>query len=251
MQAEQLRHPGGRNLTGLSSGRLDRAGKLAADAPSTAALVLVGLLAQAPAAGNPLAAMTPKASAGDFAGAAADAERLLPTAADRARVLSLLARLEQRTGQINRAVVHAREAAAAFAATSRPREASDAWNLAAMAEFTRGDCGTAATHLAQAIRLATDAGDAARQAEQTGNLGSVYFSLGRYDDAAAAFADGRAPWPTRTPPTRGRHRAWPCSTPTTPRCCSASAATPRRSTAIAAWSTPTRRCRRPSARRCW
>ena len=139
--------------------------------PSTAVLALVGLLAQAPAAGDPLAAINAKAAAGDFAGAAVDAERLLTTTADRARVLHLLARLEQRTGQLDRAVGHARDAAAAFAATARPREAADAWNLAAMAEFTRGNFGAAATHLAQAIRLATDAGDAARQAEQTGNLG--------------------------------------------------------------------------------
>lgn len=160
--------------------------------PSTAVLALVGLLAQAPAASDPLAAINAKAAAGDFAGATADAERLLPTAADRARVLSLLARLEQRSGQLDRAVGHARDAAAAFAASSRPGDASDAWNLAAMAEFTRGNFGAAATHLAQAIRLATDASDAARQAEQTGNLGSVHFSLGRYDDAAAAFERARA-----------------------------------------------------------
>ncbi|MFN7980050.1 MAG: CHAT domain-containing tetratricopeptide repeat protein [Vicinamibacterales bacterium] len=160
--------------------------------PSTAVLAIVALLAQAPAAADPLAGINARAARGDFAGAIDDAEHLLATASDRARVLYLLARLEQRTGRLDRAVGHARDAAAAFVASNRPTDASDAWNLAAMAEFTRGNFGAAAAHLGQAIGLATSAGDIAKQAEQTGNLGSVYFSLGRYDDAASAFGRARA-----------------------------------------------------------
>ena len=160
---------------------------------STAVLALAALLAQAPATADLEAAVAARAARGDVAGAIADAERLLAaTPGARPRLLYLLARLEQRAGHLDRAVEHATAAADALAAAAEPASAADAWNLAAMAEFTRGNFGAAATLLARAIPLARDAGDAARQAEQTGNLGSVYFSLGRYDEAASAFGRARA-----------------------------------------------------------
>ena len=160
---------------------------------STAVLALAALLAQAPATAGPEAAVAARAARGDVAGAIADAERLLATTPDaRPRLLYLLARLEQRAGHLDRAVEHAAAAADALAGAGEPANASDAWNLAAMAEFTRGNFGAAATLLARAIPLARAAGDAERQAEQTGNLGSVHFSLGRYDAAAAAFGQARA-----------------------------------------------------------
>ncbi|MEZ5419313.1 MAG: tetratricopeptide repeat protein [Vicinamibacterales bacterium] len=160
----------------------------------TAVLVLAAWLLQAQAAPpDAMADAEAKAARGDLAGAAADLAALLETPdADHGRVLYRLAAVEQRLGRNDAALDHARQAAERLARAGRGGDASDAWNLAAMVEFTRGGFAGAAAHLERAIALSEGADDAARLAEQLGNLGSVHFSVGRYDDAAAAFARARA-----------------------------------------------------------
>lgn len=168
-----------------------------------AAVVVATLLAQVPAATDPLAAAEALAARGDLTGAAAAFERLLDAPEiDRGRALYRLAAVEQRLGRAEAALAHAREAAGHLAAAGHAGEASEAWNLAARVEFTRGDFAAAAAHLERALALSEGAGDSARLAEQVSNLGSVYFSIGRYDEAARAFDRARqlaeshrdAPW---------------------------------------------------------
>lgn len=161
--------------------------------PSTAVLALVALLGQAPAAADPLAAINAMAARGDFAGAAAEAARLLAaTSPADPRVLFVLARLEQRLTRLEQALDHAGGAAAAFDAQSRHAEASEAWNLAGLIDYTLGRYADAETAFDRALQRSTATGDEARRAEQLGNLGSVFFALGRYDAAAAAFGQARA-----------------------------------------------------------
>ena len=185
---------------------MDPAGKLWDVTSAVAVIALAALLAQAPAATDPTAAAQAKAEAGDVAGAAADYRRLLDgAAAPRALVLFRLANLERRMGDDTAAVGHALEAARILQGDGELGRASDALNLAAMTEFTRADYPASAHHLDDAIRLSEQAEDWARHAEQLGNLGSVYFSLGRYDDAARVNAralavtdrHGREPWAAR------------------------------------------------------
>jgi tetratricopeptide (TPR) repeat protein len=174
--------------------------------PSTlVGLILAGLLAQSPDAGTPAtqARADARAERGDLAGAVADYAALLrDPRADRPRTLYRLAAVEHRSGRHDEAAAHAREAAGLLTADGRTADAADAWNLAAMAEFTRGNYGASADHLTTAIRLSGDAADWGRHAEQLSNLGSVHFLTGRYDDAASTFdralalsrADPAAAW---------------------------------------------------------
>lgn len=160
--------------------------------PSTAALVLAMLLAQAPDAADPLAGINAKAARGDFAGALAEAERLVTSGTASPRALFVLARLEQRLTRLEPALGHARQAAAAFDVEGQPAEASEAWNLAGLIDYARGRYADAASSFDRALQRSTASGDEARRAEQLGNLGSVYFALGRYDAAASAFGQARA-----------------------------------------------------------
>ena len=89
-------------------------------------------------------------------------------------------------------------------ATGQTIEASEAWNLTGLLEYGRGAYDAAREAFDRALQRSTASDRPAQQAEQLGNLGSVYFSLGRYDDAAAAFGRARAlanahtaePWAT-------------------------------------------------------
>ncbi len=171
-----------------------------------AGIALAALLAQTPAAADPTAAAEAKAAQGDLAGAAADYRALLLGAsAPRAVVLYRLANLERRLGNDTAAVARALEAASLLQRDGDRSRASDALNLAAMAEFTRANYSASARHLDEAIRLSGQSADWERHAEQLGNLGSVYFFVGRYDDAARVNARAltvtdqhrAAPWAAR------------------------------------------------------
>jgi tetratricopeptide (TPR) repeat protein len=159
-----------------------------------AGFVLAGLLAQAPAAADPaLAAAEARAAGGDLAGAAGDYRRLLADGrGPRALVLYRLADLERRTGDHAAAATHAIEAAELLRAEGDLANASEALNVAGMAETNLGRFDAAILRFARAMALSREAGDWARHAEQVGNLGTVYFPIGRYDEAAAAFASARA-----------------------------------------------------------
>ena len=163
----------------------DTAGKLCVVAFVLAGIALAALLAQPPPLSNPMAAAEAKAAQGDLAGAAAEYRALLDgTSVPRAVVLYRLANLERRLGNDTSAVARALEAAGLLQRDGDRGRASEALNLAAMAEFTRANYTAAARHLDEAIRLSGQAGDWERHAEQIGNLGSVHFSMGRYDEAA-------------------------------------------------------------------
>ncbi len=154
-----------------------------------AGIALAALLAQTPSAADPMAAIEAKAATGDLAGAAADYRALLDNhSAPRALVLYRLANLERRLGHDTAAVARALEAAGLLQRDGDHGRASEALNLAAMAEFTRADYAASARHLDAAIRLSDEGADWERLAEQLGNLGSVYFFVGRYDDAARVNA---------------------------------------------------------------
>lgn len=159
-----------------------------------AGFVLAGLLAQAPAAADPaLAGAEARAARGDLAGAADDYRRLLADGrGPRALVLYRLADLERRTGDHAAAATHAVEAADLLRTAGDPANASEALNVAGMAETNLGRFDAAIVRFERAMALSREAGDWARHAEQVGNLGTVYFPLGRYDEAAAAFARARA-----------------------------------------------------------
>ena len=159
-----------------------------------AGFVLAGLLAQAPAAADPaLAGAEARAARGDLAGAADDYRRLLADGrGPRALVLYRLADLERRTGDHAAAATHAVEAADLLRTAGDPANASEALNVAGMAETNLGRFDAAILRFERAMALSREAGDWARHAEQVGNLGTVYFPLGRYDEAAAAFARARA-----------------------------------------------------------
>ena len=171
-----------------------------------AGIALAALLAQAPSATDPTAAAEAKAAQGDLAGAAADYRALLDgVSAPRAVVLYRLANLERRLGNDTAAVARALEAASLLQRDGDRGRASEALNLAAMAEFTRANYVASARHLDEAIRLSGQGADWERHAEQLGNLGSVYFFVGRYDDAARVNARALtvtdqhrgAPWAAR------------------------------------------------------
>lgn len=159
-----------------------------------AGFVLAALLAQAPAAADPaLAAAEARAAGGDLAGAARDYRRLLADGRGRkALVLYRLADLERRTGDHAAAATHAVEAADLLRAEGDLANASEALNVAGMAETNLGRFEAALVRFTRAMALSREAGDWARHAEQVSNLGTVYFPLGRYDEAAAAFARARA-----------------------------------------------------------
>lgn len=161
---------------------------------SLAALALAGLLAQAPAAADPaIAAAEARAASGDLAGAAAVYRQLLTDGrAPRALVLYRLADLERRTGNHAAAATHAAESADLLRAAGDTGKASEALNLAGMADTNLGRFEAAIVHFENAMALSRQAGDWARHAEQISNLGAVYFPLGRYDEAAAAFTRSRA-----------------------------------------------------------
>ena len=171
-----------------------------------AGIALAALLAQTPLAADQTAAAEAKAATGDLAGAAADYRALLDNnSAPRALVLYRLANLERRLGHDTAAVARALEAASLLQREGDRGRASEALNLAAMAEFTRADYAASARHLDSAIRLSGEGADWERLAEQLGNLGSVYFFVGRYDDAARVNAQAltvtdqhrAAPWAAR------------------------------------------------------
>lgn len=159
-----------------------------------AGFVLAALLAQAPAAADPaLAAAEARAAGGDLAGALGDYRRLLADGRERrALVLYRVADLERRTGDHAAAATHAVEAADLLRAAGDLANASEALNVAGMAETNLGRFEAALVRFARAMALSREAGDWARHAEQVSNLGTVYFPLGRYDEAAAAFASARA-----------------------------------------------------------
>lgn len=169
-------------------------------------IALAALLAQAPATSDPMAAAETKAAQGDLAGAAAEYRTLLDgQSVPRAVVLYRLANLERRLGNDTAAVARALEAADLLERDGDRGRASEALNLAAMAEFTGANYTASARHLDEAIRLSGQAEDWERHAEQIGNLGSVYFFTGRYDDAARVNAlaltvtdrHRHAPWAAR------------------------------------------------------
>ena len=155
-----------------------------------AAVVLAGLLAQAPAAVDPaLAGAEARAARGDLSGAAGDYRRLLADGrGPRALVLYRLADLERRTGDHAAAAAHAVEAADLLQRDGDLANASEALNVAGMAETNLGRFDAALVRFEGAMALSRAAGDWARHAEQVSNLGTVYSPLGRYDEAAAAFA---------------------------------------------------------------
>ncbi len=159
-----------------------------------AAVVLAGLLAQAPAAVDPaLAGAEARAARGDLSGAAGDYRRLLADGrGPRALVLYRLADLERRTGDHAAAAAHAVEAADLLQRDGDLANASEALNVAGMAETNLGRFDAALVRFEGAMALSRAAGDWARHAEQVSNLGTVYFPLGRYDEAAAAFGRARA-----------------------------------------------------------
>ena len=159
-----------------------------------AGFVLAALLAQAPAAADPaLASAEARVAGGDLAGALGDYRRLLAEGRGRrALVLYRLADLERRTGDHAAAATHAVEAAELLRADGDLANASEALNVAGMAETNLGRFEAAIVRFERAMALSREAGDWARHAEQVSNLGTVYFPLGRYDAAAAAFARARA-----------------------------------------------------------
>ncbi|MGE0814704.1 MAG: CHAT domain-containing protein [Vicinamibacterales bacterium] len=155
------------------------------------AVVLAALVMQGPAA-DATAAATAAAEAlsatGDLQGAADAYRRLLDdAAADRARVLYRLAGLERRLGRPDAAEATAVEAAGLLDARHDPSNASEALNLAGMAATDAGRYQAAAARFDAAIARSAAAGAWARHAEQVGNLGTVHFLTGRYDEAARAF----------------------------------------------------------------
>ena len=154
-------------------------------ASALAGIAIAALLAQTATAADPTATAEAKAVQGDLAGAAADYRALLDDgSAPRAVVLYRLANLERRLGDDTSAVARALEAAGLWQRDGDRGRASEALNLAAMAEFTRANYTASARHLDEAILLSGQDADWERHAEQLGNLGSVYFFVGRYDDAA-------------------------------------------------------------------
>ena len=159
-----------------------------------AAVVLAGLLAQAPAAVDPaLAGAEARVARGDLAGAASDYRQLLADGrGPRAVVLYRLADLERRLGDHTAAAAHAVDAAELLRSAGDLANASEALNVAGMAETNLGRFDAALVRFEGAMALSQEAGDWARHAEQVSNLGTVYFPLGRYDEAATAFARARA-----------------------------------------------------------
>jgi tetratricopeptide (TPR) repeat protein len=194
-------------LSSRSQGRLVSSGPM----PSPfAAVVLAGLLAQAPAAVDPaLAGAEARAARGDLSGAAGDYRRLLADGrGPRALVLYRLADLERRTGDHAAAAAHAVEAADLLQRDGDLANASEALNVAGMAETNLGRFDAALVRFEGAMALSRGRRlGAARR--QVSNLGTVYFPLGRYDEAAAAFAHARAlaeEHARRTGPQPARHR---------------------------------------------
>lgn len=152
-------------------------------------------VAQGGAVDEALRAAATQVQSGRIAEARAALAAILPQAsgesAERARVLMALASLDNRLGDYQSVRRHAEQAAETYRALGDRRGAANAGGLIGSAHLNAGAYAAATTAFRAALVDAEAAADAGGRAEQWTNLGDVAFFLGRYDEAANAYAEAQ------------------------------------------------------------
>lgn len=115
-----------------------------------------------------------------------------PTDAARARAEVKQASVDLEAGRYPEAIRGSEDAAAAFGELSDPADQGRALTVSGLAKLYSGDFDGALATLERALELARSAGDTDGEIVRLNNIGTVYFSQGRYSEALQTFETAMA-----------------------------------------------------------